>query len=148
MLAQEIMTLDVITAKATDNVKDIASILFKKNLTGMPVINDDNEVIGILTEYDFINPDLGLHIPTYIDFLQSLDMKGGTTRNYQDKIDNLTDATVDQIMTKEVKTVHPTTDLKEVVKLITTHHINPIPVVDNHNKLKGIVSRSDLLKII
>ena len=149
MLVQEIMTLDVITAKKTDKLKDAAATLFKQNLTGMPVVDEENKVIGIITEYDFINPDLGLHIPTYIDFLQSIDMvKDKNTSDYKADVADLTDSTVEQIMTSDVKTVNPTTDLKDVVKLVVENRINPVPVVDNNNKLKGIISRSDLLKII
>jgi len=149
MLVQEIMTQDVITVKPTDKLKIVASLLFKQNLTGVPVVDDSSKVIGIVTEYDFINPDLELHIPTYIDFLQALEMvKTKESAEYQNQVSALSEATVENIMTTDVITVEPTTDIKEVVKIITSYRINPIPVVDSHGQLKGIVSRADLLKVI
>ena len=141
------MTKTVITAKPDDRIKDIASLLYRRNLSGVPVVDDDNKVVGIVTEFDFINPDLEVHIPTYVDFLNSLEVDD-TTQEMDEAVDRLKEATIDQIMTREVKTVEETTDVKEVVHMITTYRINPIPVVDNHNTLIGIVSRADLVKIL
>lgn len=141
------MTKTVITAKPDDRIKDIASLLYRRNLSGVPIIDDSNKVIGIVTEFDFINPDLEVHIPTYVDFLDSLEVDD-TTNEMDEAVDRLKEATIDQIMTRDVKTVLETTDVKEVVKMITTYRINPIPVVDNQNTLIGIVSRADLIKIL
>ncbi|MGB0757309.1 MAG: CBS domain-containing protein [Patescibacteria group bacterium] len=147
MLVKQIMTKTVITAKPDDRIKDIASLLYRRNLSGVPIIDDSNKVIGIVTEFDFINPDLEVHIPTYVDFLDSLEVDD-TTNEMDEAVDRLKEATIDQIMTRDVKTVLETTDVKEVVKMITTYRINPIPVVDNQNTLIGIVSRADLIKIL
>ncbi len=149
MLVQEIMTQDVITAKPTDKLREVASLLFNENYTGLPVVDDNGVMVGIVTEYDFINPDLELHIPTYVEFLQALDMvKDSDAEEYKEKVDALAGATIENIMTRDVITVDPTTDIKEAVKIITSHRINPLPVVDSHKKLKGIISRADFLKII
>lgn len=146
MLVKQIMTHTVITASPNDRIKDIASLLYRRNLSGVPVVDKDDKVIGIVTEYDFINPELGVHIPTYVDFLQALEID--TIGEMAETAKVLQEATIDQIMTREVMTVQPTTDVKEVVRLITSHRINPVPVVDSHNKLVGIISRADLVKVL
>ncbi len=51
---QEIMTTDVITVPTTMPVKDVAHILSEKRITGLPVVNDAGEVVGVLSEFDII----------------------------------------------------------------------------------------------
>lgn len=149
MKVANIMTKEVISVNPKTRIDHVATLLFDNNLTGMPVVDDTKKVVGVVTEYDFMNPKLKLHIPTYINFLSSLKMiKGYDVSEYKKTARQLVQATVDEIMTKEVITVHPETDVATVVELITSHRINPIPVVDDENVLVGIVSRADLVKLL
>lgn len=54
ILVKEIMTTDVITVPTTMPVKDVAQILSEKRITGLPVVNDADEVVGVLSEFDII----------------------------------------------------------------------------------------------
>ncbi len=148
MLVKDIMTIDVIAVHPETTISKVASLLFYNNLTGMPVVDEDNKVIGIVTEYDLISPELGLHIPTYIKLLKNV---GGVDKDYKDlkkEIEKLAQASVKEVMTRDVITVTPDTTISSLVDIIMEHHINPIPVVDKEGRLVGIVSRADLVKLL
>lgn len=69
MLAKDIMTAHVITASPDDTVEDVIRLIVDNRISGVPVINEDREVIGIVTEGDLIVRSQKLHIPSYIQIL-------------------------------------------------------------------------------
>lgn len=56
MLVKEIMTEEVVSVRHDEKVTKVATLLFDNNLTGAPVVDDNDQLIGIVTEYDFISP--------------------------------------------------------------------------------------------
>lgn len=148
MIVADIMTKDVVTISPDTHIDRVATLLFDRNLTGMPVVDDQSRVVGIVTEYDLMNPEFKVHIPTYINFLKQLKVvHDSTIDEYKDQARKLVKARVADIMTRDVITVQPSTQVTKLVELISKFRINPIPVVDDSNILKGIVSRADLVKI-
>ncbi|TSC95864.1 MAG: hypothetical protein Athens101410_310 [Parcubacteria group bacterium Athens1014_10] len=148
MKVKDIMTKKVISVAPEVKIGEIAKLLFDNNLTGMPVINKKNEVIGIVTESDLISRDTKIHIPSYIQFLKKLDCaieeKNDKMKKQCEKIINLT---AKDIMTKNPICVESEALIEKLAEIFTQKRINPIPVVKN-NKLAGIVSRADLIKLL
>jgi len=64
--ASDIMTTDVITVKKETNLKDLARLLYRNHINGVPVVDDDGLLIGIICESDLIRKDKKLHIPTVV----------------------------------------------------------------------------------
>ena len=64
--ASDIMTTEVITAKKDTSLKELARILYNKHINGVPVVDDDGFLIGIICESDLIRKDKKLHIPTVV----------------------------------------------------------------------------------
>ena len=70
--AKEIMTVDVKTVKKDDTVSDVAKMLIRDKIGGLPVVDEDNKVIGIISETDILKKEKYIEPPRVINFLQGL----------------------------------------------------------------------------
>ena len=71
LTAQDIMTKDVITARKDMSVKELAQLLHDKKISGVPVVDDQDNLIGIVTENDLIDQTKKIHIPTVMALFDS-----------------------------------------------------------------------------
>jgi CBS domain-containing protein len=141
----DIMTTPVIAVKANTLITKVANLMIRNNLTGLPVINDQNQLVGIITEHDFLTREEHIHIPSYLSFLMELGQnRQSPIKNEIKKIQTLT---AGDLMTKKVITLKPDDHIVKAAKILTEKKINPLPVVDNGGYLVGIVSRSDIVKL-
>src|SRR3989344_8048835 len=139
VLAKDIMTKEVVSVHPDTNLLDVAKILAEHNFDGVPVVDNDNKVVGIVTEYDLINKTSAVHLPTLQVILRNLPQFKEEEAHFQKEILSLK---VSDIMNKEPLTLSPDVPYDEVIKLFKDHHrVNPIPVVDKDNKILGVVSR-------
>ncbi|MCX8084987.1 MAG: CBS domain-containing protein [Calditerrivibrio sp.] len=131
MKVKEIMTKNVITAHEKESIREVTLRLREKRITGVPVLNDAGEVVGVFSETDILNklPD----ILNDADKIPLVDVK------------ELTDPPVKTVMSSPPITVTSDTDIKDVAKIFLYKYIHRVPVVDD-GKLVGIVTLGDLLK--
>lgn len=150
MKVKDIMTSNVISLSPEMSIERAAAVLFDNNLSGAPVLDKNNNLVGIVTEYDFISPDLKIHIPTYIKLLKTIDLvkKDPKAKLLQANLEKIKNTKVKDIMTKDVITIDPESELDSLIKLIIDNRINPVPVVGEEGDLLGIVSRADLVKLL
>lgn len=148
MTVDHIMTRKVISVTPDTPLNEVAGLLFDKHVTGVPVVDPQNKVVGIITEYDLMSPQFKIHIPTFVTFLESLSKHDSDSFEYKDQVEKFSHVRARDIMTREVITVHPETSISTLVETITSKRINPVPVVDAVGKLVGIVSRADLVKLL
>ncbi len=142
--AKDIMTKEVVTVHSDTPLLDVAKALAEHNFDGVPVVDKDNKVIGIVTEYDLINKTSAVHLPTLQVILKNLPQFKKEDAHFQEEILNLK---VTDIMNKEPLTLAPDVPYDEVIKLFRDHHrVNPIPVVDTEGKILGVISRFDVLR--
>jgi len=64
LTAKDIMTRNVTTVRATTTIEELARILMEHKISGVPVVDDNENLIGIVTENDLISQNKRLHIPT------------------------------------------------------------------------------------
>lgn len=145
MKISEIMTKKVITSRVATPIKEVAQKIIDNNITGMPVVKGD-EVVGIITEADLIMQKAKLHMPMYIQLLDSF-LYLDDTKEIDEDLRKMLGLTTEEVMTREVVTMDADDTVENLATLIEEQHINPIPVVKN-NKLVGIVSRSDIVKLL
>ena len=119
MQVVEVMEKDVKTARGTDSVKDAAQAMKKNDVGALIVVGGSGEAIGIVTERDIV-----------IDIVA-------------DGTDPAT-VKIEDIMTGELITIDPETDLEDAADVMTEHDIKRLPVI-YEGKLVGIVSASDLI---
>lgn len=144
MLAKEIMTVNVISVKKEDTVENVIKLLMDNNISGMPVIDEDNRVIGIVTEGDLIYRSKKLQIPSYFTILDSyIFLENPKTINEQ--LRKMVGYKVEDIMTEDVIMVDEDEEVEEIATIMTSKKINRVPVVKD-GKLVGIVSRRDIIR--
>ncbi|OGM96302.1 MAG: hypothetical protein A3B86_04130 [Candidatus Yanofskybacteria bacterium RIFCSPHIGHO2_02_FULL_38_22b] len=144
VLAKDIMTQEVVSVKPDTPLLDVAKILAEHNFDGVPVIDDQNHLIGLVTEYDLINKTSAVHLPTLQIVLRNLPEFRKEEAHFQEEILNLK---VSDIMNKDPITITSDVPYDQVIKLFKDHHrVNPIPVVDKDKKVIGVISRFDVLR--
>ncbi|MCP4667158.1 MAG: CBS domain-containing protein [Deltaproteobacteria bacterium] len=141
--ASDIMTTDVITVRKDTSLKDLAGILFEQHINGVPVVDDDGALIGIICESDLIQKDKKLHIPTVVaifDWVLYLE----SPKKLEKEIRRINATTVEDLYTRKVITVDEKTPIDEIATLMTQKRIYTIPVMDG-DRLMGIIGKADLI---
>lgn len=146
MLVKDLMTTKVITVSPETPVSEVAEILHKHHITGVPVVNAENRAIGTISERDFITATSGLYLPTYIKLLSSMDYVQGGKKDLPHVVEQVVNATAKDIMNQDVPFARPDTTLEQLAGMFAEKRANPIPVTDSTNLLLGVISRSDLIK--
>lgn len=144
MKAKDIMTKDVITVTKDATVENVTELLIKNDISGVPVVNEDNEVIGMVTETDLIFRDKDIHIPSYVPLLGGFILLE-SVKKFEKDLKKMAGYKVEDIMTTPVAKVYEDQEVKEVVNIMLNKKINRVPVIDKEGKLKGIIARSDVL---
>jgi CBS domain-containing protein len=134
MLVQELMTPDPVTVRLDTPVKDALVRMSENRVTALPVVNHKGRICGVVSEADLIRdrvaPDQRLHeIPLEHDTVARPRL-------------------VDEVMTPHAITVEPHTDLAVAVELMTSTSVKSLPVVDAHAHVVGVISRSDVVKLL
>lgn len=130
MLVREIMSNRVISVRVTAPVKQAAQLLSRHSITAMPVLDEDDRLVGVLSEADVI--------PGVI-----LDDARAHALPVQPRSEQRP-GTVADVMTRQVLSVPPQADVAQVADLMASKAIKSMPVVD-HGRVVGMVSRGDIV---
>ena len=144
--ASDIMTTDVITVKKETNLKDLAMLLYRNHINGVPVVDDDGLLIGIICESDLIRKDKKLHIPTVVaifDWVLYLE----SPKKIEKEIQRINATTVEDLYIKEVVTIDEKMPVDEIATLMEEKKVYTIPVMDG-DRLVGIVGQADLIRTL
>lgn len=144
--AKDIMTADVVSVKKDTSLKELAHLLNKKRINGVPVIDDDGKLIGIICESDLIQKDRRLHIPTVValfDWVLYLERP----KKMEEEIARINATKVEDLYTKKVATVNPETPVEEIASLMTEKKFYTIPVVDGE-QMVGIIGKADVIRTL
>jgi len=144
---KEIMTADVCSIKAETSLVDLAKIITEHKFNGLPVVDANGILIGIVTEYSLISNQSGIHLPTLQTVLANLPVFSKDKTQFSEEIASVAKLTAKDVMNADPLTLSVNATYDEVVRTFQDHHgVNPIPVIDSTRKLVGVVSRYDVLK--
>jgi CBS domain-containing protein len=115
------MSPQVIVAKENTNAEQISARLLAGEFNGVPVVDDNRVVIGIVTALDILRA-----------------MQGGKRK--------LNEMLARDIMTPNPSTVKKDTPIEEIIRILVEKEIVLVPVVEENNKLIGVVARLDILR--
>jgi CBS domain-containing protein len=147
MRAMDVMTTNVITAALDTSVQDLAALLSKHGISGVPIVNAANELVGIVSEGDLLHRvETDTERRTERRPARWFDPRASNRGLARDYVKSHGRAARD-VMTRNVITVSETTDLGEIADLLETSRIKRVPVVRD-GKLVGIVSRADLVRAL
>jgi CBS domain-containing protein len=142
--AKDIMTSDVITVTKDQTVNQVIEILMDKNISGLPVVDENGNVIGIVTEGDLIYRSKKLEIPRYFTILDSYIFLDNT-KKMEEQIRKMVGYRVEDIMTKNVVVVDSEETVEEIATIMTKKNVNRVPVIKD-GMLVGIVTRRDIIR--
>ncbi|MDJ0622065.1 MAG: CBS domain-containing protein [Desulfocapsaceae bacterium] len=142
--AREIMTKDVLTVQPQKSVNDLANLLTTQNINGVPVVDEEGKLMGVVTENDLVFQKKKVHIPTVINILDSFIYLESQER-MKKEMAKITGVTVESIYSKDVKTVRPETPIDEIATLMVEENIHTIPVVDD-GELVGVIGKRDIIR--
>ena len=143
--AKDIMTTDVIVANKNDIIANVANLLIKEKIGGLPVVDEENKVVGIISETDIMKKESHVYSPSILNFIQGIifldDMK-----KFEDEMRAIAAYKVEDLMSKDIITVNENDTFDYVANVMINKSINRVPVVDENNFLKGIICRYDIIK--
>jgi CBS domain-containing protein len=143
---EEIMTRDVITAKENDTVLNIANILKENGISGAPVVNEQGEIVGVVSVSDILKLLDDFH--WYTPFFSAIDLIHLHSEELEDikrDIENVSEMKVKEAMSKNPKTIPPDALIDDAAQIMYSTGFNRLPVVDGKGKLVGIVARADII---
>lgn len=140
--AKDIMSKNVVTISPKATVEELARLLIKHKISGVPVVDNAKNLIGIVTENDLINQNKRLHIPTIIRLFDAFIVFG--SGRMQEEIKKMTASKVDEICTKKVVSITEETSLEEVATIMSEKNIHLLPVVID-SVVVGIVGKADVV---
>jgi CBS domain-containing protein len=143
MKAQDVMVRDVVTVGPDTNVTEAVALLVEHDISALPVIDADGDLIGILSEADLLERgELGAERqhPWWIETLMPASTLAAEFAKAHGK-------KVAEVMSTRVITAHEDTPVSEIAALLERHRIKRVPIVSD-GKVIGIVSRSNLIQAL
>jgi CBS domain-containing protein len=135
------MCSEVISTTADTSLAEIEALLTQHHISGIPVVDDEGRVIGVVSERDLLYK---LEDPRFFSLKDRLrHLFGDDTAQRKSRASNLT-----ELMSTPPVTVTEETSLGQVATLLLERKINRVPVVDAADKLIGIISRADLVRVL
>ncbi|PID71666.1 MAG: hypothetical protein CSA31_03150 [Desulfobulbus propionicus] len=146
LTASDIMSDEIIVINETDSIKDLAVTLITHKINGLPVVDETNTVVGIVTESDLIFQNKKVHIPTAIAILDSF-LFLERPEKMEKELKKISGTQVSDICTYEVISVTPDTPIDEIATIMAEKKIHSLPVMDG-GELVGIVGQTDIIRTI
>ena len=143
MKVAELMTREVLTIPPDMSVKEAAQLLFEREISGLPVVDEKKKVIGMITEKEII----GMALPQYAEQLGDFDVTLDD-EPFIKKIAQADKIRVKDVMRKEILCVNEDVSVAEIARLMIAKKARRIPVLDKNKKLAGIIARADIVKEI
>lgn len=116
--AKDVMNTDVISVHEDEDIYDAIRLMALNNITGLPVINAEDALTGVITEKDVLN------------LLYNMADKPGTVRDF---------------MTRSVVCFDQEDELDDVAETLRTNHFRRVPILEE-GRLVGIISRRDIIR--
>ena len=146
LTARDIMTTEVITVSPETLVSDLAKTLAGKNIGGVPVVDADGRLLGIVTQSDLVERARDLEMPPAInilDFHVYLQIPSHLFR----KVEKMLGATVADVMSPKPVTVSPETPVPQIAALMAKQKVHTLPVLER-GKIVGIIGKMDLVRAV
>ena len=141
MTVRDVMTTAVVVVKESAPLKDVAQVLIDHGISGVPVVDDAGDVVGVVSEGDLLFKESGPEVVRQ-HRLTRLFSNGKAAHARQQKLQA---TTAGESMTSPAITVGPSQTIGEAARLMTAKQVNRLVVLDG-GRLAGIVTRADLVR--
>lgn len=145
LTAKEIMTTDVCSVSSDTSIEDLAKLFDKTRYNALPVVDESGGLQGIVSQNDLVERDKPLHIPTVIsifDWVLYLESE----KNFKEDVKRMAARTVGEIMSEPRATCSLDTSVSEIAEMMSEKKAHLVPVVDDSDKVLGVVARLDIIR--
>ncbi len=142
----QVMTQNPITVTPQTPLSEAVKIIVEKKISGLPVVDEQGKLLGIISETDLMWQETGVEPPPYIMILDSVIYLQNPAR-YEKEVHKALGQTVGEVMSDKPISIKGTKSLKEAAHLMHEKKIRRLPVVDeNNNKVIGILTQGDVIR--
>lgn len=146
MKVKDIMTKRVVVVSPETAITEVAKLLLEKHINGVPVVDRDGRVVGIICQSDLIAQQKKLPLPSVFNLLDSF-IPLRSTAKFEQEVLKISATTASRAMTANPVTVSSETSLEDAATLMVNRNFHTLPVVDN-GILVGIIGKEDILRTI
>lgn len=146
--AREIMTTPLISASEDNTLQEVIELLAKHSLSGLPVLDGEGRITGIISDTDIIRyseqlrvvplTNLSAWVSPHTDVSDLVSLRKGMESLHQTR--------VGEVMTRKVYSVQEKEPVNAVAALMNRRNINRVPVVNSENRAVGIITRADMVR--
>lgn len=141
----DIMTSNPMTVKPETPLKEAIALIAKNKISGLPVVDEEDKLVGIISENDLMWQETGVEPPPYIMILDSVIYLENPNR-YEKEIHKALGQTVQDVMTEKPITITPDKPVKQAARLLHDKKIRRLPVIDEQGKVIGIITQGDIIR--
>ncbi|KAL4379952.1 hypothetical protein GQ457_02G007970 [Hibiscus cannabinus] len=137
---------DLLVVKPTTTVDEALQTLVGHRISGVPVVDDDWKLVGLVSDYDLLALDSISGRPTENDLFPEVESTWKTFNEVQKLLHKTNGQVVGDLMTAAPLVVRETTNLEDAARLLLKTKYRRLPVVDADGKLNGIITRGDVVR--
>lgn len=138
--AGDVMVTEVVSVTRKTPLDQVAAVMARHGISGVPVVEEGERVVGVISEKDFLTrmgeQDTETFMGVVAECLKGLGCVAVSIRGQN----------AEDIMTSPAVTVNEETSIREIANLLTEKNINRVPVINRKGHLVGIISRADIVR--
>lgn len=146
---RDIMSSPAITVSPEASVQEVARLMNMEQISGVPVVNEESELLGLITELDLIARNAPLQEPQYIAVLSGLiPIHRDEHREYKERLRQALATTAAELMDNtEIAVVAPDDSIDGAMEFLSQPEYTLLPVLEN-DAVVGVVTRTDMVRLI
>ena len=148
MLVRDIMSSPALTVTADTHIPEVARLLRAHQISGMPVLDANGALLGIVTDHDLILRNAPVREPRYFSILSGyIPLNLEEHRHYKEQLRHTMAVTAGDMTEPDVPVVAPDTPLEHAMELMLDPSVTMLPVLEG-DEVVGVVTRTDLVRLI
>jgi len=144
--AKDIMTRDVVTVTPDTDILQAAKRLLENHFNGLPVVDDEGKLLGILCQDDLIVQQKQVPLPSVFTLLDGM-IPLFSGKQMEKEVEKMVAMKVSGAMTPNPRTVDPETAIEDIATIMVRKNIHTLPVLEK-GKLVGVIGKEDVLRTL
>ncbi|PSB10224.1 phosphoribulokinase [Pleurocapsa sp. CCALA 161] len=143
----EVMTTDLVTVSPETSLQEAIQILAEREISGLPVVDNQGKLVGVISETDLTWQATGVDTPPYVMFLDSVIYLQNPAK-YNQEIHKALGQTVKDAMSDRPATVQEHQLVREAAQIMHEHKVRRLPVLNDRSQLVGMITQGDVIKMM
>ncbi|MEF8824671.1 MAG: CBS domain-containing protein [Desulfohalobiaceae bacterium] len=144
--AKDLMAKNVLTVTPDTSISQAADLLLQYHVNGMPVVDEEHKLVGIICQSDIITQQKNLPLPSIFTLLDGI-IPLTSMSNMEKEVQKMAATKVSEAMTQDPVSVAPDAELEDMAEIMVSKNYHTLPVVEG-DKLVGVIGKEDVLKTL